>query len=121
MSFLKFSRKVKESGGKPVHWNRANVDGAPFRGTRPPLLREEEIEQQVEQVDDVHCGLFDISRPNQRIGGRKYTEVMEGVVGGLYKLTADRIFIKAKDPKTQLFKVLVYVEWAEPFMEYNKE
>lgn len=121
MSFLKFSRSVKTSGGKPVHWNRASMDGAPFRGAKPPLLREEEIEQQVEKVDDVHYGLFDTSRPKQKICGRTYAEVMEGVVSQLYSLTADRIFIRAKDPKTGNFKILVYVEWAEAFMEYTKE
>lgn len=120
MSFLQFRKKGKQSQGQPLHWGRAEIDGAPFRGPTPPLLREEEMEAAVERVEDVHFGLFDTSKPNKLQGNRTYREVMEGVVSGLYKLTADRIFIKAKDPKTGMFKVLIYTEWAEPFMEYNK-
>lgn len=92
-----------------LYWGRSSIDGAPFRGTRAPLLREEEYEAYAERVYDAKVDVFDISDKEQ---AAKYKEVLDRAANKWYRILAkDMKFIEAKN------NWLVYLEWVEPHME----
>ena len=63
MSFLKYQEdeQIREGNGRgPLSFNRAHVDGMPFRGPSIPL-KEEEYDTFTETVQDFGAKVFDIS------------------------------------------------------------
>lgn len=116
MGFLKFQETAKAGSG--LHWSRAEADGAPFRGAQLPLLREEEYEQLAQRVYDTKTGIFDTSDPSYTQHERTYQEVMDGVMINWFKLLVPRKYRWAK--RNGKVTMLVYVEWAEPYMQVPK-
>lgn len=118
MGFIKSQKAVKD-----LHWSRAQQDGAPFRGEKIPLLKEEEAQQLLEKVIDSKIATFDTTKPEQRFHGRTYQEVLDGITGGWFKLLAPRQFKWAdSDPLKDLPpRMFVYVEWGEAYMEFAGE
>ena len=96
----------QESNGQKLFWNRSGVDGAPFRGAQPPLLTEDEYEQRVVRVVDVHAEFFDV-----RVAAEKkaYLEVLEGSANGWFRVLYRKMFVGRKP--------VHYVEWAEFYLE----
>jgi hypothetical protein len=115
MSFLKFQDDPAYSG---LHWQRADRDGAPFKGSAIPLLREEEFEDLAERVHDTKCGIFDISDPECLVHGRTYQQVTDGLKAGFFQLLSARRYKWAK--RKGKVTMLVYVEWAETSMQLPK-
>jgi|SRR6187399_2203714 len=117
MSILRFSteRKAKK-GGKPLHWGRAETDGAPFRGN-PPLLREEEFDDKTIRSCDCFAATFDTSKPESKKHGRTYHEVLDGISNDWFFQLSQPMRRWVRNRRTRKWKVLVYIEWAEPYVE----
>jgi len=120
MSFLKYQRPAEQNGQK-LFFGRADRDGAPFRGTDVPMLKDEEFEELTQRVCDSKWGLFDTSQPEMRMppndpNGRTYTEVLDGVTAGWFQLICPRQYKwgKAADGEPKMY---IYIEWAEPYRE----
>lgn len=108
-SLVRFMNRTKDSGGQPLHWGRATLDGAPFRGPSP-MFTGEEFEDRVVKVADPHNGVFDITKPEENTA---YLAVLDGAANGWFRI----LYIKRPgeyDPKD---KAKAYVEWVEYFME----
>ena len=122
MSFLKFRPEAGPDRGQ-VYWNRAQRDGLPFRGSHPPLLRDEEFDEFSERVDDVKTGLFDTSDLTQRLPAgdtkaRTYREVLDGIVAGWFRLVF-RDHKWSTDVETGQPVMHIYIEWTEPYLEVD--
>lgn len=111
MSFLKYTRETGDSQSS-LHFHRADVDGAPFRGS-VPLLREEEYQQYVERVHDVHVRLFDIADETDR---RDLQEVLDRTGNKWYEiLDYEKKWVVRKDAIT----IMVYLVWSIPHMQFS--
>lgn len=64
MGLAKF-RGQKDDKGNPVSWDRADIDGVPFRG-RMPLMSPEEFDQKVEREVDGHVQAFRLWLPEEK-------------------------------------------------------
>jgi|TARA_R110000824_G_scaffold111917_8_gene260781 hypothetical protein len=114
MSFLKFHQQTDGNGRGDVHWSRASRDGAPFRGDKIPLLRDEEYENLSERVYDANVETFDTSDQEQK---DKLKQVLDASANGWYKvLCMERKWLKLDDGGV---KMCVYVEWVEPYQEIS--
>lgn len=105
-SLLKFQYLQGENGRGSLHWHRAHLDGAPFRGSNP-FLTEEEYEQRTMRVGDPHNATFDLDKPEDN---QRYLQVMDMIVNQWAKL----IFIErmiTPDRKE------VYIEWVQWYIE----
>ena len=92
-----------------LYWQRANMDGAPFRGHEPPRLPEEEYQQRVVEVIDPKIGTFDLSDPGER---QAYLEVLNKIVNGWATLShRERRYCEGTR------NWVVHIEWLEHFME----
>jgi hypothetical protein len=106
-SLIKYVNQTDGGERGPLHWGRAKVDGFPFRGQNPPLMREEEAAERLVRVSDFRNGDFDISDPAQN---KSFCNVMDGITIGWFEL----VFIdRFRDPE----KTRIYVEWVEYYME----
>lgn len=114
MSFLKQQRHDQQS----LHWHRAGVDGAPFRGS-PAALTEDEFEALAEKVWDSKFGTFDTTQPDQVVMGRTLQEVMDASMSGLWKiLYRDHQWGESEKGEPVMYQ---YIEWSEPHMELPKK
>jgi hypothetical protein len=109
------------NGRGQLQWGRADRDGAPMRSHQPLLLTEEEAEERLTRVADPHNQIFDTTDPEQNAA---YLAVLDKVCNGWAKwLSAPRAMrcaIKRKYPDGTVeidYKIKVYAEWAEIFME----
>lgn len=105
MSLAKF-RNRKEAGGKPVSWDRAHVDGVPFRGTMP-LMKESEYQDRVEREVDGHVKAF-------RLWDEKEKAECEAVLDAI----ANRWYILIDRDKQYVAEHnnwVVLLMWAEPY------
>ena len=113
MSFLKFHHQTEGNARGDVHWSRASRDGAPFRGSQLPLLKEEEYENLSERVYDANVETFDTDDPEQK---EKLQSILDAAANGWYKvLCMDRKWIENKTDGTA--KMYVYIEWVAPYQE----
>lgn len=101
--------RTKDSTGQPLHWGRATLDGAPFRGPAPMFMGEE-FEERIAKVADPHVEIFDISNADQK---KKYLGVLEGAANSWYRI----LYIKRPGEYDPKHKTLAYVEWLEYYME----
>lgn len=120
MSFLKYQRQNVEAQ-QHVFFNRADRDGAPFRGAEIPFLREAEWEALTQRVCDTKWGLFCTADPECRQppgdpNGRTYAEVLDGITASWFELLSPRQYRWSKDADGNPV-MYVYVEWAEPYRE----
>jgi hypothetical protein len=110
-SLVKFMQQQRDGSGRgQVYWHRAGVDGYPFRGQKPPMLREDEYEQRVVKVGDPKNGIFDVNNPDDN---RRYLQVLDRIVNGWAEMISPREIRYCDERKTWL----VYLEWVEWFME----
>lgn len=105
-SFAKYAKIKTDDKGTPLHWNRASVDGAPFRGHVPPVLKGEDDDKSIHRVKDAKWRTFDLTIPEE---GAAYQEVVDKIVNGLYSLIYIKRFVKNE--------LKHYVEWAEHYIE----
>lgn len=114
-SLVKFMSHHNGGGRGRLYWNRADVDGAPFRGNGnlPMMYTEEELETRLTPVYDSHVRIFDLSDPDQTAA---YREVLDKLANGW---ATERYVHRAHavDPKTGNLRTLVHLEWYEKFME----
>lgn len=104
-SLVKFTSRT-HSNGKRVFWDRAEVDGLPYRGTAAPYFREDEFEQRVVRVADSHNGFFDTTDPQQN---QAFLDIIDGCMSGWYQC----LFIQRFWNNTSQH----YIEWVEYFLE----
>lgn len=123
-SIFKFMGNNGHSNGHGVlHWGRADVDGAPFRGQAPPPMTEEEADERLVRAYDPQNRYFDTSDPVQN---KAYLKVLDMVTNGwaqvlnreIVKVPVERIY-KQEDGSQRVehdvvFKV--YLEWVVPVM-----
>jgi hypothetical protein len=105
-SLVKFTNRTVAEDGRKIFWNRADVDGVPFRGTHAPIMPDEEFEARMVRVADPHNGFFDVTKPDENA---KYLAVLDGVCNGWFKLITIERFLNC-EPRH-------YVEWVEYFLE----
>lgn len=107
-SFLKYL-DIDGEGQDKIFWGRAKADGAPFRGPKAVVLREDQYEALAERVNDAKVGTFDLAVPEQR---ETYKQILDRAANKWYKiLFVERQFIREKK------NWVVYIEWLEPHME----
>jgi hypothetical protein len=114
MSFLKYQNHTTDDRGQ-VHWARADRDGAPFRGSQVPLLRDEEFEELAERVYDANIETFDTSDPEQK---KALQSILDASANGWFKvLCMDRKWVVNDNEGTA--RMYVYIEWVEPYQEIS--
>ena len=108
-NLVKFVNRTGDSNGRgKLHWQRADIDGAPYRGT-PPSFTQDEWDERVVKVADPRNGTFVTS---DAVQNKSYLEVLDGIANGWFQL----IFIERwREPNEKHHTV--YVEWLEYFME----
>jgi len=105
-SLIKFFHKNESNDGKKLFWERADIDGFPFRGWHVPILNEEEYEQNVVRIADFKNGFFDVSNEEEN---KKFIEIMDACCNGWFKC----VYIERFWNNTTKH----YVEWVEFYME----
>lgn len=119
-SLVKFMGRNQNGGTRgSLHWGRADIDGAPFRGSAPPMLPEEEMEARLTKVRDPHNATFDTSDAEQN---KEYLDVLDKIANGWAELIARKhipVRFKKKTEKgiERGMRMLVYIEWVEYYME----
>lgn len=96
---------MTERKGVPLHWNRADLDGAPFRGKQVPMLMGEEFEDRTVRVADANAEYFDITEADEK---KRFLEVLDGAANGWFQVVFIQRFVR---PDTH------YVEWLEYYLE----
>lgn len=104
MSLLKY-RDQSSSHRGPIHWQRADIDGAPYRGPEIPLLREEEFEAYAERERDIHVAVFELWNPDHLA---KYQEILDKVGNEWYTLLKDQTM-----PVPEKHSFVVLCAWSE--------
>lgn len=113
--FKKF-HNITESQGAQVHWHRAPVDRAPFRGNDIPMLRDEEFEERVERVEDCYFATFDTSKPEQTFHNRTLSWIMDAHRAGWVVILFRQHTWHVVDGRPVMFQ---YIEWSEPYQEIS--
>jgi hypothetical protein len=108
-SLARFMNRTKDDGGQSLHWGRAALDGAPFRGPAPMLMGEE-FEERVVRVADPHAEEFDTADPAQK---KLYLNVLDGAANQWFQI----LYIKRPGEYDKNRPRVAYVEWLEYFME----
>ena len=104
-SLIKFANKTS-SNGKRLWWNRADIDGLPYRGPYAPIMPEEEYEARVVRIADFRNGFFDVNVPEEN---KLYCEIMECCANGWFQLR-HQVFFWQDTTKH-------YIEWMEYYLE----
>ena len=116
-SLLKYSEndQIRQGNGRGrLSFNRAHLDGMPFRGPQA-FLREDEFEEFTETVNDAFVFLFDLSDAKHQ---KKLQEVIDAASNNWYKLhRMTEQFVSQPDGS---LKVYVYCVWVEPHKELAK-
>ena len=118
-SLVKFMH-ANSGGSEPLHWGRADLDGAPFRGAMPPMATEDEMESRLVKVADPHNQTFDTSDPEQN---KQYLAVLDKITNGWCQLIHRKHILvrtRHKQPDGTVVRdvnVKVYMEWVEPYMQ----
>jgi hypothetical protein len=108
-SLVKYMNDQNGRGRGRLHWHRATRDGLPFRGEMNPMMREEEFEERLVEVKDARNGIFDVNDPDQNA---RYQQILDRITNGWAQLIyVDRM------PVPEQRTWIVYIEWADRFME----
>lgn len=99
---------VNRAEADRVYWGRADEDGVPYLGPRPPLLTDAEYEERAVRVPYPRNGFFDLSDPTQN---QSYLNVLQGVANGWF----EKVYLE-RDLELRELKGRVYVEWIEYYM-----
>lgn len=108
MSLIKFIDE-KHSSGQDLHWNRAELDGAPFVGSPSPMT-EAEYEKRVKKFHEVQVKRFDCLQADQR---QEYEAILDMIRNNRAELIG-RHTIHEKDCW------FVAIEYSLPFMMDTK-
>jgi hypothetical protein len=111
-SLVKFTSRKDGNGRGNLYWERADVDGLPFRGHSAPTYRNEEFEDRVVRVADPKNGTFYTGDPEQNAA---YLKVMDGIANSWYHI----VFVERWRAEGDKYHH-VYVEWLEYFLEDGK-
>ena len=123
MSLIKFMDQKKDGKGNALHWGRADIDGAPYRGAPIPGLTESEAEDRLVRIAEPYNRVFDLSVHEDNVA---YLEVCDKVVNGWAKFTDRKrvtIRVRKKLPDGTIerdVKFKIYVEWVEVAMTDGK-
>src|ERR1019366_5092936 len=96
----------KGADAQKLYWNRAEVDGVPFRGPQPPFMTEAEYETRTVRVADARNAFFNVHDPEQN---KQYLEVLECCYNQWFQMVHLERFWNNS--------TLHYVEWVEYYME----
>lgn len=116
-SLVKFMNRRSSPGGHgPLHWGRADLDGAPYRGQFLPPMPEEELENRLVRTANPQIRTFDLADPDD---AKAYVDVLDMIANKwatlIYrehlKTTIKRIDRDNHTVTTEI-KLKVYVEWA---------
>ena len=111
MSLLKYHSEHANNGS--ISFNRAHLDGVPWRGPSYPL-KEEEYYEYTNEVLDVDIGIFNIRDEAERL---QMKTIMDKAANGWFRLIDyDKKWVE-KDNGEQT--ILVYLAWAEPYRELD--
>lgn len=113
MSLTKFQNGFPQpaADGRNLYFNRADLDGAPFRGGFAPLLKDDEYENLAHRVCDAHVEQFNLSNEEER---SRYQQILDCAANQWFTiLFIDRQY--DKDAKSWV----VLIEWAEWYMEIS--
>lgn len=120
-SLLRFVKDEQPNGRGRLHWGRAGVDGAPFRGNQVPMGTEEELEEKLVKTLDANNRVFDLADP---ASNKAYVDLLTMIANGRAQLLHREHMkkkIKRRDPQTKAIvietTIQVYVEWVMPYME----
>jgi hypothetical protein len=116
VAFLKQQHSNGHDARGRLYWKRAAMDGAPFRGPSPPMLKEEEFEELAERVWDSKFGMFNTNQPDQLVMGRTLQWVIDASLSGWVQIL-HRSHQWGEDEQTGQPVMFQYVEWAEPYQE----
>ena len=111
-SLVKFVNNKDGNGRGQLFWERADVDGLPFRGHQAPLYRNEEYEERVVRVADPKNGTFYTGDSTQN---SSYLKVLDGISNSWYQL----IHIDRWRNEGDNYHY-VYIEWVEYYLEDGK-
>ncbi len=111
MSLLKYRG---ETDGGNVHWlQRSELDGAPYRGSQVPMMRDEEFDHYAQRVKDAKVRVFKLWEPKDLA---EYQNVLDHCANSWWTLLRDvEQFIPAKE------NYLVLCSWLENFIEVAPE
>ena len=105
---------VRGNGRGRLSFNRAHIDGVPFRGPQA-LLREDEWDEYTETVNDGYVSLFDLANPEHH---KKLQQIFDAAANNWYKVhRMTEQFVPQPDGT---LKVYVYCVWVEPHKELAK-
>jgi hypothetical protein len=111
-SLVKFVNHKDGNGRGKLFWERADVDGLPFRGHQAPLYRNEEYEERLVKVADPKNGTFYTGDSEQNAS---YLKVLDGISNSWYQLVHIDRWRNEGDNYHY-----VYVEWVEYYLEDGK-
>lgn len=130
-SVIEQKARTVDEHQRPLHWSRAHLDGAPFRGD-PVRLPEELYAERVEKVTEAKVRLFDLSKPKDQID---YADILNRITAGVGQLVR-REFLKSAvirqveirderdrvigHEKSQSTGLQVHMEWVEFYMQDNQ-
>jgi hypothetical protein len=109
MSVMKFVNEQGPEHGGNLVW--PGINGIPVRGTRAPLLRDEEIDTDYELQGDFHCQEFNMSDVEDR---KQYMRIMDRVAAAWYIRVRD---LPWRDPATG--RLYIYLEWVQKYNALN--
>jgi hypothetical protein len=108
-SLVKFTNRKEGNERGQLFWDRADVDGLPFRGHQAPLYKNEEYEDRLVRVADPKNATFYTGDNEQNLA---YLKVMDGVANSWYQLVFIERWREEKDKHHY-----IYAEWLEYFLE----
>jgi hypothetical protein len=86
---------------------------APFRGSLAPLLKQDEIDNNVDVQLEFHSKFFDLSIEEQK---REYDWVMDRIVNGLF--VHHKIDQKVNH---ETGRVTTYIEWSQRYAQLSPQ
>ena len=100
-----------------VFWARADVDGAPFRGSASATsnLPSALLDEFLTRVTDVKVRMFDLAEQEEK---EAYERVVDGISNQRYQLIFRSHQWHEVDGR---MRMLVYIEWEEPYMVLDKD
>lgn len=115
-SFLKEIEACKQIQSQdprgPLNFNRAHLDGMPYRGPVLPLLREEEYEEYTDVVEDAGCATFDLSNEEHC---QRWAKIMDQAVNGWTRVISKHLHWQPQaDGSARCF---LFAEWTKPHRE----
>lgn len=113
MSLFKYFGEQSKSHNGTLFWSTA-LNGFPYRGPRPPLLRQDELDQFIDVHWDFHCKEFDLEKEEDR---NLYQNVMDRIINGWYYLHHRE---HVKDITTGRVRY-IYVEWSQRYGHLSPE